>query len=106
MTAIRYKEPALEPDRQGLFDGLRFLDQRERVEDHTATDHAFHARLKNPGWNQMEDVPLVSDVDGVPRVVSALITCDAVEFLRENVDDLALSLIAPLDAYNCEIVFH
>ena len=54
----------------------------------------------------MQNVPLVSDADGVSGVVSALITCDAVEFFRENVDDLALSLIAPLDAYNCEIVVH
>src|SRR5215510_14235345 len=42
----------------------------------------------------------------MPRVVAALIAGDAVIRLRKDVDDLTLSLVAPLQAYYGEILFH
>ena len=54
----------------------------------------------------MQYVPVTSEADGVPGVVSALIPGDAVKLLRENIDNLSLAFVAPLDAYNCEIAFH
>ena len=54
----------------------------------------------------MQYVPAISEADGMSCVVSALITRDAVKFARENVDNLTFALVAPLDAYNCEIAFH
>ena len=36
--------------------------------------------------------------DGMPRVVSALKADHVVDFLSQKIDELALSLVAPLDA--------
>jgi hypothetical protein len=39
-------------------------------------------------------------------IVSALITGNAVEFFRENIDNFTLAFVAPLNTYNCDIAFH
>src|SRR6185295_8904175 len=54
----------------------------------------------------MQDVPLVPDIDGVAGVMAALIAGNAVEIGGKDVDDFALSLIAPLDTNDCEVLFH
>src|SRR6185369_13213179 len=73
---------------------------------HAATDDTFHIRLKNPGWDQMQDVTAVSKTDGVSGVMAALIARDAVVRLRKDIDDFTLSFVAPLDTYNCKVLFH
>src|SRR6266571_4744041 len=42
----------------------------------------------------------------MPGVVAALIPRHAVIALRKDIDHLTLAFVAPLDAYNCEILFH
>ena len=42
-------------------------------------------------------------VDGVPGVVAALVAGDDREVRREQVDDLALALVAPLRAEHCDV---
>ena len=54
----------------------------------------------------MQHVAAISDADGMSGIVAALITRDAVEAFRKNVDDLAFSFVAPLNAYDCDILFH
>src|SRR5438093_8496889 len=42
----------------------------------------------------------------MPGVVAALVPRHAVIALRKDIDNLTLAFVAPLDAYNCEILFH
>jgi len=54
----------------------------------------------------MKDMTSIADADGVTGVMAALIPCDAVEALGKDVDNLPLPFVAPLSAYDCEILFH
>ncbi len=55
-----------------------------------------------PEGDEMENELLLPDLDRVAGVVAALGADDDVGLLRQNVDDLALPLIAPLGAdQNC-----
>src|SRR4029077_7160894 len=106
MAAIRDEQPSLDVDRHRLHNGLIFLQKSKRIENHAAPDDARRFGLENARRDQMQYVPAISEADGVSGVMSALITGDAVKFLRENIDNLSLAFVAPLDAYNCEIAFH
>ena len=53
-------------------------------------------RIEDPGGDQRERQTLVTDHDGVPRVVPALEADDEVGLLREIVDNPTLSLVTPL----------
>jgi len=106
MAAIGDEQAALHLNRQGLLDRLRFLDERERIENHSTTDNARHFRLKNSGRDQVQDVAAIPKTDRVACIVTALVSGDAVESFRQDIDDLTLSFVTPLDADDCEILFH
>jgi hypothetical protein len=48
----------------------------------------------------MEDIRLTSDYHGMARVAAALITRDAIDIGRKDIDDLAFSFIPPLSPDN------
>jgi hypothetical protein len=48
----------------------------------------------------------VAEANGMARVVTSLIPGDTIKIARQDIDDLALALIAPLKAYDCCVVFH
>src|SRR5689334_6593881 len=54
----------------------------------------------------MQHELLAVDVDGVPCVVTALITRHGREVWRQHVDDFALALVAPLRAKHGDIRSH
>ena len=54
----------------------------------------------------MQDELLAVDVDRVAGVVSALIARDDRKARRQQVDDLALALVAPLGAQHCDVRCH
>ncbi len=56
--------------------------------------------MDDAGWNQVQDECAFADIDGVPRIMPALITRDDVEAFGQQIDDLAFALIAPLRADN------
>jgi len=53
----------------------------------------------------VQNVTAISKADGMTGVVSTLVSRDAVEFFRQDVDDLTFSFVAPLHADDCEIHF-
>ncbi len=53
--------------------------------------------------NQVEHELLSAHVDRVPGVVPALIPADHREMRRQQIDDLALALVAPLGAQHCNV---
>ena len=51
----------------------------------------------------MQRVSLISDHNGMTRVVSALIAHDVRMFASKQVDDFCLALVTPLSTnYNCD----
>ena len=51
-------------------------------------------------------MPAISEVNSVSRIMATLISGDAVERPRQDIDNLALTFVAPLGADHCEILFH
>ena len=75
---------------------VELLDHAGRIEHHAAGDDAGHAGRENAAGQQRELVDLVADDDGVPGVRPALIADDEVVLAGQQVDDLALGFVAPL----------
>ena len=73
--------------------------EAHRVYDHSVADHTHLALAEDAGRDEVQDVLGLANIDGVTGVVAALRADDDVRLLRQNVDDLALALIAPLGAY-------
>src|SRR5207248_665815 len=92
--------------RAGFFDCLGFFDQCERIENDAAADHACRVRMEDAGRNQMQHMTLTAEDDRVACVVAALIARDDVEVSGKDIDDLALALVSPLQADDCEILLH
>ena len=67
------------------------------IDDAAGADHALLAGTM-PDGICAELVRLVADDDRVPGVRPAVVAADDVGVLREQVDDLALALVAPLRA--------
>ena len=74
------------------------LAQDARVDDDAVADHAELAGVEDSRRDQVELERLAVADDRVPGVVAALEADHGVGALGEEVDDLALSLIAPLGA--------
>src|SRR5262245_49499957 len=85
---------------------MTLVEERRRIQHDPITDHTRDVGVENSRWNQMQDVPPVSNVDRVPGVVPALIARDAIAVLRHDINDLSLTLVTPLQTNNCEILAH
>ena len=73
-------------------------DQDRRVDDDAVADDAARARVEDARRDQVELELLLAADDRVAGVVAALEAHDDVGVLGEQVDDLALALVAPLGA--------
>ena len=105
MAAIGDEKPSLHRDAKGL-EPLLFLDQGQGIENDARTDNASYARMKNAGGNQVQDVPAIPDADRMPGVVTALVSRYAVEILRQNINDLSFTFVAPLCADDGDVLLH
>ena len=76
--------------------GRRSPADAGRVEHHAAGDDALHAGREDAAGNERELVGLAAGDDGVAGVGAALIADDDVVLAGQQVDDLALGLVAPL----------
>jgi hypothetical protein len=77
-----------------------------RIDDHAVAEHARLTAMDDARRQQVQHERVVADLHRVPGVVPALITRDDVEPLREQIDDLAFTFIAPLGADDCDYVSH
>ena len=75
---------------------VELLDHAGRVEHDAAGDHARDAGRQDAAGQQRELVDLVADDDRVPGVRPALIADDEIVLAGQQVDDLALGFVAPL----------
>jgi hypothetical protein len=76
------------------------LGEHARIDDRAVADDAELAGIEDPGGDQVELPGLPVAHDRVTGVVAALEAHDGVRALGEEVDDLALALVAPLGAYD------
>ena len=96
----------LRRDRDATSDELvNFLKQHDRVEHHAVADAAHHAFAEDAHGQQVRGVLLAADADGVPGVGPAAVAGDDVGVLGEEVDDLALAFVAPLESDDARVAF-
>ena len=96
MRVARDEDEAVRPVPAGL-ELVELPDQHLRVDDAARADRAGDAG-DDPRRDRPDLVRLAVDDDGVPRVRATLVAADEVGLLGEQVDDLALPLVAPLRA--------
>ena len=75
-----------------------FLQQAGRIEDHAGGDHALDLGAENAAGDERELEGLAAGDDGMAGVGPALVADDDIVLLGEQIDDLALGLIAPLQS--------
>src|SRR5690606_4742842 len=76
------------------------------VQDHAIADQAQRIRAQDAGRDQVQHGLLAVDHQGVAGVVAALEAHDRADVLRQQVDDLALALIAPLGTQHDDRLTH
>ena len=76
------------------------LQQAGRIEDHAGGDHALDLGAENAAGDQRELEGLAAGDHRVAGVGPALVADDDIVLLGEQIDDLALGLIAPLQSDN------
>jgi hypothetical protein len=76
------------------------VGQHPRVDDHAVADEAALPRIEDAAGDEVELELLPVAHDRVAGVVAALEADDRVRVLGEQVDDLALALVAPLGSHH------
>src|SRR5262245_20965685 len=79
---------------------VELLDHAGRIDHDPVRNYASNAWRQNAAWEQRQFVDFVADNDGVASVGAALITDDKIVFAGQDVDDLALGFVAPLQTDN------
>ena len=93
----RLAQPQAPFDRDAaLAQHLYLPDQRVRRQHHAVTDETGDAFVQDARRDQVQDRLRAADDQGVPGVVAALETHHRAGTLGEEVDHLALALVAPL----------
>jgi hypothetical protein len=100
---IRDKQVTGDTDARSL-QRLHFFDQRRRIDHDPIADNRLDSRPKDTAGDQFQHVLGVADEDRVPRIVAALVAGHYIETVGKQVDNLALTLIAPLCAQNNDVV--
>ena len=76
-------------------------DQQPGMDGHAWPDDAHRPRIEDAGRNQVDRETALLVDDRVARVGAAVPADDQVRVAGEQVDDLALALVAPVAADDC-----
>src|SRR4051812_37022984 len=97
MCAVAHIESPLNVDtiRDQLID---LGEERIGIENDSISDCTSHTGMKNSARDLMQNEGFFSDMHGVARICATLISHHPVGTLGDNIDELALPLIAPLCA--------
>ncbi len=86
-------------------DAVDLADEHVRV-DHDAVGQVIHdARAKDADGQEVRGEAFAADLDRVPGIGTAAIADDDVGGFGQHVDDLALALVAPLQADDAAVAF-
>ena len=105
MPRENHIEPVADPQivrmaRAALGQLVELLDHAGRIQHDARGDDARDAGRENAAGQQRKLVNLVADDDGVAGVRPALVADDEVMLAGQDVDDLALGFVAPLQTDN------
>jgi len=75
---------------------VNLLQDAGRIEHHPAGDHALHLGAKDAAGNQRQFISLTASDHRMARVAAALITDDDLMLVGQQIDQLALGLVSPL----------
>jgi len=102
LLALTHEKPALRPD-AALVQGLDLFQEHGRIDDRALSDDAPSLLMKDSGRDQMKDLLLAADYQGVTRVCPTCISNDEVGVWRVQIDHLAFALVPPLgsDHHQC-----
>ena len=92
-------EPPADVDALGR-QRLDLLEQSRGVDHHSVADDRIDPRTQDPGRHQRKLVSHPVDNDRVARVGPSLIAHDHVVLVAEQVDDLPLGLVTPLQTHH------
>ena len=82
----------------GRFQSIDLAQQRGGVDDQAVADHGLLPGTQNAARDQFQNELLFADENRVAGIVPALIARHDVELFREEIDDFAFTLVAPLGA--------
>ena len=102
MRLVAHQQAILDDD-PVIGQRLDLLEQRRRIHDHTVADNATDLGVQDAGRDEVQDKLLPVDVHRVACVVTTLVSSHDRERRREQVDDLAFALVAPLRAQHRQI---
>ena len=102
VRAVADHQAALDEDAE-LLELLDLGEQRRRIDHHPVAEHADRVRVEDARGNQPQHELRARDEDRVPRVVAALVPGHGREMWSEQIDELALALVAPLRAKHRDI---
>ena len=102
---VRHDQVRLVRDMQTSVDGDThafehgdLVHQCNGVDNYTVTDHTVRSRMQDTRWDQVKHILRAVEHDRVSSICTALIPRNNVGLLREHIDDLAFTFIAPLGA--------
>ena len=105
MRAIADEQTAVE--RHAARDQVVDLrDQFREIQNRAVSDHDPRLGAEHAGGDVLQCVAPAADRDRVPRIRAALVACDDLEPIGEEVDDLPLPFVAPLGAHDREVCAH
>ena len=97
--ALEYRHPL--PDQH-----FRFLEERLERQHHAVADQAAHMLVQDAGGNERQNGFFAADDQGMPGVVTALEAHHRLHLIGQKIDDLALALVAPLQADHDQVFTH
>ena len=77
-----------------------FVQQAGRIEDHAGGDDALDLGAEDAAGDERQFEGLAAGDDGMAGIGPALVADDDIVLLGEQIDDLALGLVAPLQSDN------
>src|SRR6202790_3114181 len=99
MGAIANMQAALYVDAR-LGESFDFIDECGGIDDDAGADNRMTARAQNSAGDELKDVAIGADDDGVAGVVTSGYPRDIFEGAGEVVNHFAFTFIAPLRAYH------
>ena len=82
---------------------IDFIEQLLGVNDDAVADDVDLALAQDARRNQMQRIALRSNDHGVSRVGAAVVTHDAIESRREQINDFPFAFVAPLEPDNSRV---
>jgi len=79
---------------------IDLLEQGRGMDDHAVADDAVDPLAENAGGHQRELVSHALVNDRVPRIRAPLVADDHVVLVAEQVDNLSLGLVSPLETHD------